>query len=47
MLFSKETIKENFPNFEILQLEEVEVELQEGLYHNGLGSVLRFVGRKQ
>ena len=46
MLFSEDTIKSNFPNFEIIQLEEVEVELKEGLYHNGIGKVMRFVGRK-
>lgn len=47
MLFSEETIKSNFPNFEIVLLEEVEVELKEGLYHNGIGKVIRFVGRKK
>lgn len=47
MLFSEETIKTNFPNFQIIQLDEVEVELNEGLYHNGIGKVIRFVGRKQ
>lgn len=47
MLFSKATIQENFPNFEILQLEEIEVELKEGLYHNGIGKVIRFVGKKK
>lgn len=47
MLFSEKTILNNFLNFEILQLEEVEVELKEGLYHNGIGKVMRFVGRKK
>ncbi len=47
MLFSEDTIKNNFPNFEIIQLEEVEVELKEGLYHNGIGKVIRFVGKKK
>ena len=46
MLFSEETVLSNFPNFEILELEEVEVELKEGLYHNGIGKVMRFIGRK-
>ena len=46
MLFSVESIKKDFPNFEILQLEEVEIELNEGIYHNGTGKVIRFVGRK-
>lgn len=47
MLYSIEEIKDYFPNFDILVLEECEVELEEGLYHNGLGSVIRFVGRKK
>lgn len=46
MLFSIEEIRSDFENFEILLLEEKEVELNEGLYHNGVGSVIRFVGRK-
>ena len=46
-LFSIEEIKVNFPNYEIITLEEEEIELKEGLYHNGLGSVIRFVGRKK
>ncbi len=45
-LFSIEEIKSDFPNYEIIELEENEVELSEGLYHNGTGSVIRFVGRK-
>ena len=47
MLFSVEKIKNEFPTLEILQLEEVEVELNEGLYHQGKGKVIRFVGRKK
>ena len=47
MLFSEETIKSNFPNFETILLEEMEIELKEGLYHNGIGKVIRFVGRKK
>jgi SAM-dependent methyltransferase len=46
MLFSKETIKRDFPNFEIIQLEEVEIELNEGEFHNGTGKVIRFIGKK-
>ncbi len=46
MLFSKETIKRDFPDFEILKLEEIETELQEGLYHQGKAKVIRFIGRK-
>ena len=46
MLFSTEEIKSDFEYFEIVLLEEKLVELSEGLYHNGIGSVIRFVGRK-
>lgn len=46
-LFSVEEIKSDFPNYEFDQLEEVEIELHEGLYHNGIGSVIRFVARKK
>jgi hypothetical protein len=46
MLFSIEELKSDFSNFDILLLEEKKVELNEGLYHNGVGSVIRFVGRK-
>lgn len=45
-LFSVEEIQSDFAGFEILVLEEKEIELSEGLYHNGKGSVVRFVGRK-
>ncbi|MEQ8364470.1 MAG: class I SAM-dependent methyltransferase [Cyclobacteriaceae bacterium] len=46
-LFSEEEIKSDFPNYEFDQLEEVEIELYEGMYHNGMGSVIRFVARKK
>jgi hypothetical protein len=47
VLCSIAEIKRDFPNYEIIELEEKEVELHEGLYHNGIGSVIRFVGRKK
>jgi len=46
-LFSKDLISSLFPDFEIVLLEEKVVELNEGLYHNGTGSVIRFIGRKK
>ncbi len=46
-LFSIEEIEADFPNFDIIELEEKEIELNEGLFHNGKGSVIRFVGRKK
>jgi 2-polyprenyl-3-methyl-5-hydroxy-6-metoxy-1,4-benzoquinol methylase len=45
-LFSIEEIESDFSNFEIIELSETVIELQEGLFHNGNGSVIRFVGRK-
>lgn len=47
MLFSIEEIQNDFNNYEVVLLEEKEIELQEGLFHNGTGSVIRFVGRKK
>jgi len=47
MLFSVDELKDDFPDFEILELTEAEVQLSEGLYHNGTGSVIRFLGRKK
>jgi 2-polyprenyl-3-methyl-5-hydroxy-6-metoxy-1,4-benzoquinol methylase len=46
-LFSLDEIKSDFANYEILELAEKEIELSEGLFHNGKGSVIRFVGRKK
>ena len=46
MLFSKEEIEKDFSNFEIIELSEKEIVLNEGAYHNGKSSVIRFVGRK-
>lgn len=46
-LFSIEELQLDFENYEIMELVEKEVELQEGLYHNGKGCVVRFVGRKK
>lgn len=46
MLYSREELAQDFPGFEIILLEETEVELNEGLYHNGLSAVVRFIGKK-
>jgi hypothetical protein len=43
-LFSIDEIKSDFQNFEVLELEEKK--FNEGQFHNGLGMVIRFVGRK-
>ncbi|MHB8261121.1 MAG: class I SAM-dependent methyltransferase [Bacteroidia bacterium] len=47
MLYSIDEIKTDFVDFEILELIETEIELNEGLYHIGLGSIVRFIGRKK
>jgi SAM-dependent methyltransferase len=47
MLFSIAEIAADFENYEILLLEEKEIILEEGKYHIGKGSVIRFVGRKK
>ncbi|MCD1117805.1 class I SAM-dependent methyltransferase [Chryseobacterium turcicum] len=46
-LFSIEEIKSDFPEYDIIELEEKEIELQEGVFHNGTGSVIRFLGKKK
>lgn len=46
-LFSIEEIQNDFPDYEIIELEEKEIELNEGTFHNGTGSVIRFVGKKK
>lgn len=46
-LFSIDELKSDFANYDIIILEEKEVELKEGLYHNGKSWVTRLVGQKQ
>ena len=46
-LFSVEEIQSDFRDFEIIELKEREVELNEGLYHVGKASVIRFFGKKK
>jgi 2-polyprenyl-3-methyl-5-hydroxy-6-metoxy-1,4-benzoquinol methylase len=46
MLFSIDEIRSDFPGYDIIDLEEKEIELNEGVYHKGLGSVIRFAGQK-
>ena len=47
MLFSTAEIAADFENYDVLLLEEKEINLEEGKYHIGRGSVVRFVGRKK
>ena len=46
-LMSIEDIKSDFQQYDIIELVEDVIDLQEGIYHNGQGSVIRFVGRKK
>lgn len=46
MLFSLKEIENDFDVLETMLLEERVVELDEGLYHNGSASVIRFIGKK-
>ena len=46
MLFSEDSLKADFAGLEFLELEEKEVLLSEGQYHQGLSRVVRLVGRK-
>lgn len=46
-LFSLEEIQSDFAGFQFETLVEQEVALSEGLLHNGIGSVIRFIARKQ
>ncbi len=46
MLFSKETLLDDFSMLHEIALEEKEVELSEGDYHNGKASVISLVGYK-
>lgn len=47
MLFSKEELMDSFADFEVILLEVVEQTLNEGPFHQGVGSVIRFIGRKK
>ena len=46
MLFSKTEIEKEFESFEILELEEKVIDLDEGESHKGQAAVIRFIGRK-
>jgi len=46
MLFSVDAIKKEFPDFEIILLEEKVVELNEGRFHQAKSKVIRFIGKK-
>jgi len=47
MLFSGQELKDDFTDFDFLEFNETEVELEEGLFHKGKGSVIHFVAKKK
>jgi SAM-dependent methyltransferase len=47
LLFSVAKIERDFPDFDVLELGEVETVLHEGEFHKGAARVVRFVGRKK
>jgi len=46
LLFDEETIRFDFPGLEVRQLEQLSVDLKEGIFHRGDAEIIRFVGRK-
>lgn len=46
MLYTVEEIRNTFKDFEIIELHQTEVELNEGQFHKGLACVIRFIGKK-
>lgn len=47
MLMSEQKIREEFPDFEVLVLREVERDVCEGSGHTGRACVVQFIGRKR
>jgi ubiquinone/menaquinone biosynthesis C-methylase UbiE len=47
MLFSLDEIEKDFSALEVVVLKQEEIELNEGLFHKGKASVVRFIGKKQ
>ena len=46
MMYSKQEILSIFDSLQVDLLEEKEIELAEGIGHNGKASVIRFIGQK-
>lgn len=47
MLFDTAELNEDFKDLQVIQCELLETELDEGAFHKGMASVVRFVGLKQ
>jgi ubiquinone/menaquinone biosynthesis C-methylase UbiE len=46
LLFSKEDLMADFSGLDKLSIYEREIELQEGIFHKGIASVIRIIGEK-
>ncbi len=46
LLFDEETLSSDFARFDALLLEKQDIQLNEGPFHQGLASVIRFLGKK-
>lgn len=46
MLYTEAILKEDFKDLETKLLQSLELNIKEGIYHDGLSNVIRFVGRK-
>lgn len=46
MLYTTESIRDDFLALETVELREELIELNEGIHHKGKGSVIRFIGKK-
>ncbi len=46
LLFDEETLSSDFARFDSLLLEKQDIQLNEGPFHQGLASVIRFLGKK-
>ncbi|MBD2100172.1 cyclopropane-fatty-acyl-phospholipid synthase family protein [Leptolyngbya sp. FACHB-261] len=47
MLMTLAKVEQEFPNCEPILLRKLEREVCEGIYHNGVASVVQFIGRKK
>jgi hypothetical protein len=47
MLYTIDEITTTFTDLETKYLEQVVIDLHEGIYHNGTGSVIRYIGIKK
>jgi len=47
MLYTVDEVRIAFPDIDLDYLEQVVIELHEGVYHNGTGSVIRCIGTKK